>query len=55
MVPFYKSTAQKDNIAAAKDWHSQFASDEMVPADLVIFQKGIKIEESDLRLEDGQP
>lgn len=44
----------KDNIAAAINWHATFAPDDMVPADLVIFQNGKKIEESELRLEDGE-
>lgn len=53
MAPFYQGTPQRDNIAAAIDWHTQFDPDEIVPADTVIFQRGRRVEESDVR--PGEP
>lgn len=38
-----------ENILAAKVWHSQFSLDEYVPDKMVSFQKGKKIEESELK------
>lgn len=39
---------QAENIQAAKAWHSQFPLDEDVPDEIVRFQKGRKIEESEM-------
>lgn len=55
MVPHYESTPQKDNVAGAIKWHAQFPPDQLVPETIVMFQKGQKVEESELRLENGQP
>lgn len=55
MSSHYESTPQKDNVAAAINWHSRFPPDEIVPHETVMFQKGRKIEESEFRWEDGQP
>lgn len=38
----------EESIIAAKAWHSQFPLDEYVPRDLVSFQEGKKIDESEL-------
>ena len=53
IAPFYNGTHQTANIAAAIDWHAQFDPDETVPADNVIFQRGKRVEESDVRW--GEP
>ena len=55
MTAHYEPTPQKENIAAAINWHSQFDPDELVPATTVMFQKGRKIEKSEFRWEDDQP
>lgn len=55
VAPFYESTYQKENIAAAIHWHSQFGPYEICPEGLVFFRKGRMIEESEVRLEDGIP
>lgn len=49
IAPFYNGSHQTANIAAAIDWHAQFDPDEIVPADLVIFQRGKKVDKSDVR------
>ena len=46
---------KKDNVAGAMKWHSQFPPDQFIPVTIVMFQKGRKVEESELRLENGQP
>ena len=55
MAPHYESTPQKDNVAGAIKWHAQFPPDQLVPETIVMLQKGQKVEESELRLENGQP
>lgn len=55
IAPFYESTVQRENIAAAMDWHAKFDPDEVVPADTVCFQGGRKVEKADVRLEEGLP
>lgn len=55
MASHYEPTPQKENVAAAISWHSQFPPDELVPQTTVMFQKARKIEESEFRHEDGQP
>ena len=49
IAPFYKGSHQQANIAAAINWHAQFYPAEIVPADLVIFQRGQKVDKSDMR------
>lgn len=44
----YEGT-QVENILAAKVWHPLFPLDEYVPRDLVSFQEGKKIDESELK------
>lgn len=53
IAPFYNGTHQPANIAAAIDWHAQFGPTEVVPADLVIFQGGKKVDEADVQ--QGEP
>lgn len=48
MAPFYQDTPQRDNIAAAIDL-PRLEPDDMNPADLVIFQREKKVEQSDVR------
>jgi hypothetical protein len=55
MAPFYESSPEKENIAAAINWHAQFPADEMAPAALTFIQKGEKVNRSQLSLEYGQP
>lgn len=56
MAPFYESLSpEKENIAAAINWHAQFPADQMAPAALTFFQKGEKVDQSQLSLEFGQP
>lgn len=55
MSSHYESTPQKENVAAAINWHSQFPREQLVPYENVMFQKGKKIDESEFRSEDGQP
>lgn len=45
----------KDNVTATRKWHAQFAPDEIVSDDLVMFQQGRSIEEKEFRIENGQP
>lgn len=52
MASHYKSTPQKDNVAAAINWYSQFPPDEIVPQTTAIFKKGRSIEESESRNDD---
>lgn len=50
MLKEYEDTpSQVENIQAARAWHLQFPLDELVPDELVSFQRGKKIEESELR------
>lgn len=49
MCKEFEGTPQVENIHAAKAWHSQFPLDEYVPDKMVSFQKGKKIEESELK------
>lgn len=49
----YNKTPQKANVAAAIAWHSQFPPGERVPDDLVCFQGGKTVEQSQLEPEKG--
>ena len=53
LTSHYEKTLQKDNINAAKAWHSQFPRDQTIPHELLIFQAGKKVRESDINLENG--
>ena len=55
IAPFYKGTPQEKNIAAAIAWHATFPANEIVPEECPYFQNGEKVEESDIRFEDGLP
>lgn len=51
IAPSYHKPIQKDNVAAAIDWHRRFNCDDVVPTDTVLFQGERKTEMSDLRWE----
>jgi hypothetical protein len=53
LTPHYEKTLQKDNINASKAWHSQFPHDQIIPNERLIFQKGKKVEESEIQSENG--
>ena len=53
IAPYFDSKAMRDNIAAAINWHDTFPPNDMVPADIVVFQNGKIVKEPELRLEDG--
>jgi hypothetical protein len=44
---------QRSNIIAAKSWHSKFPGDQIVPCELIAFQNGKIVQESDISLENG--
>lgn len=48
MIKEYEGTPQVENSLAARAWHSQFALDEYVPKQMVLFQKGKKVEPTEL-------
>lgn len=49
MYEEFEGIPQVQNIQAAKVWHSQFPLGEYVQDEMVFFQKGKKIEKSELR------
>ena len=53
LSPHYEKTLDKDNINAAKAWHSQFPHDQTVPNEMLIFQGGKKVKESEIDLRNG--
>ena len=55
IAPFYKGTPHQENIVAAIAWHATFSPNETAPGELTFFQNGRKVEESQMRFEDGQP
>ena len=44
----YNNTPQRANVAAAIDWHKKFPPGERVPGDVVCFQGGQRVEQSQL-------
>lgn len=48
MLKEYEGTPQVENILAARAWHSKFALDEYVPKRTVLFEKGKKVEPTEL-------
>lgn len=49
----YNQTSPRENIDAAKAWHSQFPPDVIVPDQIVTFQDGKIVKESELQPEGG--
>jgi hypothetical protein len=49
----YGKTLQRSNVIAAKSWHSKFPGDQIVPCELIAFQNGKIVQESDISLENG--
>lgn len=55
LYPLYADTPQAPNIIAAKDYHSKFPADQVVPETFVVFMDGREIDESEISMHKGQP
>lgn len=55
VYPLYADTPQAPNIIAARDYHSKFPADQVVPETIVVFMDGRQIDESEISMHKGQP
>ena len=53
LFAYYKKGPQKENVKAAKAWHSKFPPDQIVLNDQVYFQQGKVIEEPEIKSRNG--
>ena len=49
----YNKTSQRENVDAARAWHGKFPPDEIVPDEIVTFQDGKIVKESELQPDGG--
>lgn len=47
LYPLYCHSGQEKNIIAAKEYHSQFPADQIIPATLILFVDGRQVDEDD--------
>lgn len=47
-LPFYQNSPQRHNIIALKEWHAQYPGDEIVSNETVWFERGKKVEPSEI-------
>lgn len=53
MSQHYNKTSQRENVDAARAWHGKFPPDEIVPDEIVTFQDGKIVKESELQPDGG--